>query len=407
MVQGSKVRGLSAERTDVLVIGGGPAGATAAFQLAGEGIEVTLIDRATFPREKVCGESLSPGAIARLRAIGMWNPDDGLGGDPAAAPPLSQVVRGMRIRSPRGVTFFGRYRPDRGSEGLAIRRTILDQELLASARRRGVVVREGVEAVSAEPDASGGAVVLTRATGGLAAQRIGARRVVIADGRRSFIARQMGFLESPGAPGSDRGIRRYAVRAHCDNVAGLSDLAEMQVGDGGYCGIAPLSQTSANVCYVLFRNRIDMTPRTLAADFKRHLAGFPEAAERLASADIAEPIRVIGPLRLVSRRQSRGPFIACGDTSGFLDPFTGEGIAHAIASGVLGARAVRDSLAGDARALARYEENLRALRRYKGTAALLLYGLVSRPALANSAASVFARMPRLGDAVVRLFGDQI
>lgn len=394
-------------RTDVLVIGGGPAGSTAAFQLASAGVEVTLIDRAVFPREKVCGESLSPGALARLRAIGMWNPGDGEGGDAAAEPPLSQVIRGMRIRSPRGVTFFGRYRPDRGSEGLAIRRTILDQELLSSARRRGVLVREGVEAVSAEPNASGGAVVLTRSTGGLATQRIEARRVVIADGRRSFIARQMGFLEPPGSPRTDPGIRRYAVRAHCDRVSDLSELAEMQVGDGGYCGIAPLSKTSANVCYVLFRNRMDMTPRTLAADFRRHLARFPEVAERLASAQIGEPIRVIGPLRLVSRRQSRGPFIACGDTSGFLDPFTGEGIARAIASGVLGARAIHNSLAGDARAFRDYEGTLRALRRYKGSAALLLYGLVSRPALANSAASVFARMPRLGDVVVRLFGDQI
>lgn len=394
-------------RTDVLVIGGGPAGSTAAFQLATAGVEVTLIDRATFPREKVCGESLSPGALARLRTIGMWNPADSAGGEPTAEPPPSQVVRGMRIRSPHGVTFFGRYRPDRGSEGLAIRRTLFDQELLKSARRRGVVVREGVEALSAEPNPSGGATVHIRSTGGLAAQKIEARRVVIADGRRSFIARQMGFLEPPSSPRTDPGKRRYAVRAHCDRVSDLSDLAEMQVANGGYCGIAPLSKTSANVCYVLFRDRIDMTPRTLSADFRRHLASFPEVADRVASAEIGEPIRVIGPLRLVSRRQSHGPFIACGDTSGFLDPFTGEGIAHAIASGVLGARAISDSLAGDGAAFRDYEAKLRTLRRYKGSAALLLYGLVSRPALANSAASVFARMPRLGDAVVRLFGDQI
>lgn len=398
---------MSADRTDVLVIGGGPAGSTAAFQLASAGVEVTLIDRAAFPREKICGESLSPGALARLRAIGMWNPGDGEGGDSAAEPPPSQVVRGMRIRSPHGVTFFGRYRPGRGSEGLAIRRTIFDQEMLASARRRGVRVRERVEAVSAEPNAGGGATVLTRSTEGLAMQRIEARRVVVADGRQSFIARQLGFLELPGLPTTDDGKRRYAVRAHCERVSDLSDLAEMQVGNGGYCGIAPLSKTSANVCYVLFRNRMDIRPRTMAADFRRHVAGFPEVAGRLAAAEIGEPIRVIGPLRLVSRRQSRGPFIACGDTSGFLDPFTGEGIAHAIASGVLSARAIRDSLAGDAEAFHDYEAKLRALRRYKGSAALLLYGLVSRPSLANSAASVFARMPRLGDAVVRLFGDQI
>lgn len=389
---------MSGDRTDVLVIGGGPAGATAAFQLASAGVDVTLIDRATFPREKVCGESLSPGALARLRAIGMWTPADG---------EAAQAIRGMRIRSPYGVTFYGRYRSARGTQGLAIRRTTLDHELLTSARRRGVRVREGIEALRAEADTTGGASVVIRGAGSLATQTIQARRVVVADGRRSFLARQLGFLEPARSPWGDTGIRRYAVRAHCEQVSDLSDYAEMQVGQGGYCGIAPLSRTSANVCYVLFRNRIDMTPETLAADFRRHLAGFPEVADRLGASTVEGPIRVVGPLRLVSRRQSQGPFIACGDTSGFLDPFTGEGIAHAIASGVLGAQAVISSLGGHTRAFPEYEEGLRALRRYKGAAARLLHGLVSRPVLANSAALLFARLPRLGDAAVQLFGDQI
>ena len=77
------------------------------------------------------------------------------------------------------------------------------------------------------------------------------------------------------------------------------------------------------------------------------------------------------------------------------------------ACGVRGAEAIATSLAGRAGSFRDYEREIRALRRVKGIAALLLYGLVSRRALANSAASLFARMPRLGDAVVQLFGDQI
>jgi flavin-dependent dehydrogenase len=264
---------------------------------------------------------------------------------------------------------------------------------------------EGVEALSAESAPGGGAVVLARSTSGATPLRIEARRVVVADGRRSFLARHLGFLEAFGAASS--GVRRFAVRAHCDNVAGLSDLAEMQVGEGGYCGIAPLTQSAANICYVLFRARLDMTPRTMEADFNRHLRGFPEVARRLESARVQDTIRVIGPLRLRSRKQTQGPFIACGDTTGFLDPFTGEGIAHAVASGVLGAEAVRASLDGRPEAFADYSRKIRGLRRVKGVAALLLYGLVSRPSLANAAAQVFSRAPRLGDAAVRLFGDQV
>ncbi len=392
------------QRTDVLVVGGGPAGATAAFQLATAGLQVLLVDRAIFPRDKTCGESLSPGALGRLRAIGMWTPR----ADPSPAftipPGLSAPVRGMRIRSPRGTTFIGRYKSGPSGPGLAIRRTLLDDELLKSARARGVQVMQGMEAAFAEQTANGNAIVHVRATEGTTRTQIEAKRVVVADGRQSFLARELGFIEKQDGL---HGRHRYAIRAHCENVSDLSDLAEMHVGEGGYCGIAPLSKTSANICYVLFTDRLDMAPRTIEADFRRHLLAFPDIARRLEPARVQGEIRVAGPLRLTSKRQSRGPFIACGDTTGFLDPFTGEGIAHAIACGVSGAEAVATSLAGRTGSFHDYEREIRALRRVKGIAALLLYGLVSRRALANSAASLFARMPRLGDAVVQLFGDQI
>ena len=392
---------MNALRTDALVVGGGPAGSTAAFQLATAGFQVTLIDRATFPREKTCGESLSPGAIARLQAIGMWRPRFDRDGDVVMG---GQSILGMRIRSPRGTVFFGRYRAGGNPPGLAIRRKVLDLQLLDSARARGVRIMEGVEAIATEQDTDGGAIVRCRVPGGGAVLRIAAKRVVVADGRQSFLARGLGFIEPET---QRREPRRYAVRAHCEDVSNLSELAEMHVGEGGYCGIAPLSKTSANICYVRFTGRLDIAPRSLEADFRREVCAYPEISRRIESARIDGKIRVVGPLRIRSRRQARGPFIACGDTTGFLDPFTGEGIAHAIASGALGAEAIRASLDGSADSFRDYERRIRDLRRIKDIAALLLYGLVSRRAMANAAASVFARMPRLGDAVVQLFGDQV
>jgi len=391
---------MSTLKTDVLVIGGGPAGATAAFQLASSGVGVTLVDRARFPREKICGESLSPGALVRLRAIGMWP----AGGDSGAASAFATMqVRGMQVRSPRGTTFSGNYRGGPDGTGLAVRRTLLDRALLDQARARGTRVVEGVEATRAEA-IPGGALVLARDVAGGAMLRYEAKRVIVADGRRSFLARQLGFIEPENL---NHRRRRFAVRAHCDGIAGLTDLAEMQVGRGGYCGVAPLSATQANVCYVLFTNRLDMTPATIEGDFRRHVEGFPDVARRLDGARIQGAISVMGPLRLRSKRQRVGPFIACGDTTGFLDPFTGEGIAHAIATGIMAAAAVGVSLDGRTSALEQYQGKVRALRRLKGASALLLYGLVSRHSLANAAALVFAGLPRLGDAVVQLFGDQI
>lgn len=386
---------------DVVVVGGGPAGATAAFQLASAGIGVTLIDRAHFPRDKVCGESLSPGAISRLQAIGMWPAGEV---SSASAPIESMQVRGMRLRSPHGKTFSGHYSGGKGGIGLVARRTLLDNELVSMARSRGVRVIEGLEATAAETTLGGGAAISVREAGHSSTTRFEARRVIIADGRRSFIARQIGFIE---ADAPSRGRNRFAVRAHCEGVSDLSDLAEMQVGRGGYCGLAPLSKTSANICYVLFTTRLEMRPDTIETDFQRDIERFPEVARRIGNARVQGAIRVAGPLRLESRRQAMGPFIACGDTTGFLDPFTGEGIAHAVATGTLAAKAVQASLSGNPRAFAGYERDVRSLRRVKGAAALLLYGLVSRPALADSAAALFSCMPRLADSVVRLFGDQI
>jgi len=310
----------------------------------------------------------------------------------------------MRIRSPRGATFMGRYKGGPDGTGLAMRRTLLDHELLERARARGVNIVEGVEAIRGEAEADGSAVVTVRDRAGVHTRSLRAQRVVVADGRQSFLGRQLGFIQ-PGT--ADSGPKRFAVRAHCDGVSGLSDMAEMQVGQGGYCGIAPLSDTKANVCYVLFGSRINLAPGTLVADFRRHIKAFPDVADRLEHSRIEGAIRVIGPLRVRSPQQTSGPFIACGDTTGFLDPFTGEGIAHAIATGVLAAAATRSSLIGNVRAFDEYARQVRALRRVKGFAASFLYGLVARPHLANSAALVFARLPRLGDAAVRLFGDQI
>jgi geranylgeranyl reductase family protein len=389
---------MNTDRADVLVVGGGPAGSTAAFQLATAGIDVMLIDRARFPRDKTCGESLSPGALARLDAIDMWRPTVPEFGHLDFAP-----IRGMRIRSPRGTVFHGLYKTGGTSPGIAIRRTAFDHQLLERARTRGARIVEGIEATRAE-EGTDGACVSARTVSGSTAVRIHARRVVVADGRLSFIARQLGFIE-PSA--SERGRRRYAVRAHCGRVAGLSSLAEMHVGEGGYCGLAPLSANEANVCYVLFADRLDVTPQSLKADFRRHLSRFPEVAARLEASEHTDEIRIVGPLRLRSRRHVNGVFIACGDTTGFLDPFTGEGIAHAIASGVECAAAVFKSLHGSPEGYAGYETRINAPRRVKAAAAHLLYGLVSRPSLANAAAAVFAGTPRLANAVVRLFGDQV
>src|SRR4051794_34984873 len=115
---------------DVIVVGGGPAGCVAAIVLARAGLRVRLLDRATFPREKLCGDTLNPGALAALARLGLRPADGGL------------PIRGMLVTGPGGVRANGWY--PAGVIGRAIRRLHLDQRLMQSAGDAGVTIVQGV-----------------------------------------------------------------------------------------------------------------------------------------------------------------------------------------------------------------------------------------------------------------------
>src|SRR6185369_8215427 len=100
----------------------------------------------------------------------------------------------------------------------------------------------------------------------------------------------------------------------------LQERGEMHVGGGGYCGIAPLSATSANVTFVLDRARIRDAAGDLPGFYRRTLACWPRVAARLAAATLLEPPRAIGPLALVARRLSVPGALLVGDAAGFYDP---------------------------------------------------------------------------------------
>jgi menaquinone-9 beta-reductase len=127
------------DRAQVIVVGGGPAGSATAFFLAHAGVDVLLLDRARFPRDKPCSEYMSPQASRILDRMGLLSRIEEAG---AAA------LGGMRVRAPNGTTFHGRYSEVAGhrgyrDRGLALRRTILDEMLLSRARDVGATVRQG------------------------------------------------------------------------------------------------------------------------------------------------------------------------------------------------------------------------------------------------------------------------
>jgi geranylgeranyl reductase family protein len=383
---------VSHERRDVVVAGGGPAGAAVACLLARRGRDVLLLDAARFPRDKVCGEAVSPGAWPLLDAMGAADRVRALS---------PHTLRGMQLVSPDGTSFRGEYR-GRERPGFAVRRLALDQALLDAARDAGVEVREGVRVTGLLREGGAVAGLLTETGGEAGSCR--ARVTVGADGRRSAVARSLGLLrEHPR-------MRRFAVRGYWEGVEALGDVGEMHVGGGGYCGVAPLSPTLANVTFVLDRRELAPAGGDLEAFYRDSLRRrWPRLAERLEGAHLAFPPRAIGPLALDCRAVTAPGAVLVGDAAGFYDPFTGEGVTLALRTAELAAAALDLSLEERAslppRRLLAYERSRHDATRDKFRFNRLVQVAVGWPGAANAVARRLRRRPDLADRLVSIAGD--
>jgi flavin-dependent dehydrogenase len=187
-------------------------------------------------------------------------------------------------------------------------------------------------------------------------------------------------------------------------MRGLSPFGEMHVGGGGYCGVAPLGERRANVTFVLPQARMLDAGRDLPGFYRSTLLRWPDVRRRLDGATLESPPRAIGPLALQSRGVVAPGTLLVGDAAGFLDPFTGEGIALALRGALLAAEVAEDHLARGA-SLSGYAQAHRALVREKFRFNQAVQWAIARPRVANLAARILAREPRLADWAVGLAGD--
>jgi flavin-dependent dehydrogenase len=302
---------------DAVIAGAGPAGSLAAIVLARAGARVLLADRETFPRDKLCGDTLNPGALALLASLDLHL-------DPAAGLPLA----GMVISGPRAAVRAAYP----GATGLAVRRRYLDAWLLDQAIRAGARFEPGLSATAPLVDESSGlstvrGLVLRRA-GSRAEIRMPAVLSIAADGRRSAIGRGLGLVSLPRAP------RRWAFGAYVTGVEGMTSFGEMHVRGGGYVGVAPIGDGLVNVCAVTGRRPVGRTP-----DQVLHAAIAAETAlrDRCRRLELASPISVLGPLALDPVAPGMPGLLLAGDAAGFVDPMTGDGMNLAMRGGVLAA----------------------------------------------------------------------
>ena len=382
----------------VIVVGGGPAGSSTAFFLARAGVEVTLLDRATFPRDKVCSEYLSPQASRILASM------DALGDIEATGPAR---LSGMRVHAPNGATIHGEFVAQHGfkgysDKGLAVRRTILDEILLDRARRAGVNVEEGVRVVDVMRDSRGSVTgVITAGSSGRQHERP-ATLVVGADGLRSVIGRRLGLIRPSRWP------RRIALVAHYSGVDGVSDFGEMHVGRDGYCGVANVGNDLTNVAVVVPVSRAAEVAIDRTEFLESWIAERPPIAARFANATRVTPVRATGPFASSAKRAWVPGAALVGDAAEFYDPFTGEGIYTALRGGELLAGLIADARAQQCElvpALREYERARRAEFSGKWLVERLVGTAIAFPPLMNRAANVLSRRRDMADLLVGVVGD--
>jgi len=301
---------------DALVVGGGPAGSSAALRLARAGCDIVVLERARFPRTKVCGEYLSPGACAALDDLGL------LQAVSSQAHPLARILLAGFGTEPVSLRLPG-------AGALTLARSRFDELLLDAARAAGARVVAGTFLRFTE--SRDGIAATYRDADGVE-RCVDARILIGADGAWSAVAQRAGMT------GPRRSGGRWAVGGHLHGQPD-SDALEMFVGPGGYYARNPLGDGTTNSMLVLPDAR-----RGDAAE--RAVAEITGGLRRFEGASMDKHVAV-GPLRYAPASNSRGRVLLTGDAAGLLDPFVGQGMAIAMESSAHVATAVGSILRGD------------------------------------------------------------
>lgn len=366
---------MSDRAADVVVVGGGVAGATTARLLGERGHDVVLLERATFPREKPCGEGVMPTGVRLLQRMGLL---EGL------APGDSHVIRGVRFVVDERTEVSGPF-PDIGDgfdRGMGIRRSVLDQRLLKHARSHPRVEVHEESVVTDVTWPSGGPAVVTTMQA-----RYAARLVVGADGLHSLVRRKRG-LELPGGSRS-----RYGLRAHFTLAHPCPDMVTVFVTPIGEYYTTPVGPDQLQVAILTEKEHMLRFRGDLDGGFERSVRECAPLRSMLEGASRLTPVLACGPFDRRARSRVGDRALLVGDAAGYLDPITGEGISLALQSAHWASEVADDALRRDdlrASRLAPYHQRLEvALRHYKVLTRALLF---------------LSRWPRLAAHVIRRLG---
>ena len=389
---------------DVIVIGAGPAGSVAARQLAIDGRRVLLLDKKRFPRRKVCGACLNHAAVTLLEEIGL--------GD-VLRDSFAPELTGFDLRA--GSRRLSLPLPS----GRAISRTVLDQKLVDAAIRAGVTFQDGVSATVRETNGDGRIVELKRVAD---ADRYQPERASVRFAKyptqpdasafrlmNSATAKVVLAADGLGHPSlcdvieiRDRTARSSRIGAGCEvadyPVEYTPGVIHMAVGRGGYVGLVCVENGALNIAAAFDARLIrEAGGPALAAAKVLSQAGFPEIPAMAEAEWLGTPALTRSTTPVAAER-----LFVLGDASGYVEPFTGEGMGWALASAValapLAGAACDDWQPALAKTWSR--EHARIVRSRQRTCGMLAAFLKS-PTCVRWAMFLLPKMPRLLQPLVR------
>jgi len=410
----------AADEADVIVVGAGPAGSTTAFYLAQAGLDVLMLEKSRFPREKVCGDGLTPRAVKALVGMGInvgeqdgWVRNKG----------LRVIGAGKRLELPwPELTSYPGY-------GLVRTRRDLDQTLARRAQQAGAKLLEGVTVTGPVIDDRTGQItgVIAKAEDDQSQEgsprTYTSRIVVAADGNSSRLSVAMGLRRRDDRPLGVAVRTYYRTPRHDDDY--LESWLDLWDGDRllpGYGWIFGMGDGTSNVGLGLLNTSAAFGNTDYHALLRRWLKSMP-AEWGYTEENRTQPIRGAAlPMGFNRTPHYHRGLLLAGDAGGMVNPFNGEGIAYAMESGEILARTVTQALARSRRAeteqvLAGYPRALsqayggyytlgRAFVKAIGRPHLMHFATkhgMSRPALMRFAIKLLANLtdPR-GDAADRL-----
>lgn len=386
--------------TDVLIIGAGPSGTTAALFLAKKGIQSVILEKEKFPRDKICGDALSGKTVEVLNKLDKSLVEE-LGGNQKFLGSWGVTFvapNGQALRVP-----FQTNRAKKNAPGFISRRIDFDNWLAEKAKANSAIqLLEQCEVRHYRREANG---IVAEAKNGKVFK---SKLIIACDGAYSGFAKSIGGLKTEPMHNC------FGLRAYYKNVKGLDtenfiELHFLKEFLPGYFWIFPLPNGGANVGVGMRADKMTAKKINLKKSFESIVAGNPVMRERFAGAELLGDIKQFGlPLGSKKRRLSGDNYMLCGDAAMLIDPFTGEGIGNAMFSGYYAALQTEKCLGQNdfsAAGMQQYDEEL-----YKRLWSELLLSyrmqqLVNFPSLFNFVVKKANSNPLLSETISCMFED--